>query len=512
MEVIKVRLDNRNAAFLDLTDEQRETLRHELGFFVPSAKFTEVYNKWYTDRETGEKKRVWNGRKNYLLARDRCAVGLFLAIRKELAQTLGVRFRIAYKETIKPLRMSGDATTSDREYQNEAVSAMLANPCGGLVLKATGSGKTYTTALYLRKITNVAIFVVDELTLLYQAKKELAAHLGEPVGIIGDGKWDLRRVTVCTVQSLHAVSRGKDFERQQAYKAWVKTIDVVIIDEIHLQLNKRNFKVLLAIKPLVRIGLTATLQMTQKIIRFPAFACCGPVLYEFPLTQGVEEGYLANGIVLRAEFEYDGAAYQAAYTEVYNELITYNDRRNRRIISLAKAAHDCNHAIVIIVDLPKHVEELSKMANNAGLPHRTAYGAISVKDRIRACEAFEAGGVRLLVVNRVFTKGINLKKITLMIDGAGLSNPNSALQKYGRGVRTSEGKIGLTYIDIADKQSKLGRRLGYDHPFARNSSVRAKTYKKAGISMLRIGSGVTPTELMDVAKKRLALETKSKTV
>jgi superfamily II DNA or RNA helicase len=61
----------------------------------------------------------------------------------------------------------------------------------------------------------------------------------------------------------------------------------------------------------------------------------------------------------------------------------------------------------------------------------------------------DAGKANLIIANQVFKKGINIKRVDLIIDCAQRSNKNDVLQKFGRGVRLHSDKKGLLYVDIA---------------------------------------------------------------
>ncbi len=498
---IRVLIDNGRARFEDLNDEQRKIIRDVLSFKVPRAHYSPL-TKWTTDRNGKRHPPKWDGRKRYF-SRDGCPVRLFLATRDRLKRALGCKFTVNLKG-ITYLDFSDDETQSDREYQNKAVAAMMSTPVGGLVIAATGSGKTYTAALYFRKFNNPSIFVVDELQLLYQTQRELAAHLDEPVGIIGHGKWKPERITVVMIQTLQWAKMYKDTHQNKLYKAWVKTIDVVLIDEIHVQINKRNFRVLQDIKPLVCFGLTATLQMDDEHIAMPAWEVCGPVLYEFPLEVGTKAGYLATGTVFHLPYTSEGLAHGGTYHEFYKDLIVENQVRNGMIIELTKAAIRRGHRVIIALDMPDHVELLSRWAHRMRISHRAISGRVTPRKRISYCQEFEDGDVPLLIVNRVFKKGINLKTVTFMVDGAGLGNLNDAIQKYGRGVRTSEGKEGLIYVDIKDQLSRAGVRSGRKNTFTDNARLRHTEYKKAGIHCVTIPFGLPiDKEMVRIMERRL---------
>lgn len=236
----------------------------------------------------------WDGRIK-LLKFNKVPAGLFRATRKEIESGLGIKFKVV--ERLENVETQA-YPESDRDYQNACVNEMrdsLRNG-GGLVLNATGSGKTRIAGLLSAGIKGHVCFVVDQLDLLEQGKSELETVVGEKIGYLGDSKFEPRRVTVATVQSIHRHLKDPLFQN------WLDALEVVIIDEIHVQMNRRNFKSVESIQPKAVFGLTATLQLKKKSIRLRAYSLAGPVLYEYPLKRGMDEKVLAKGIVVRVRF------------------------------------------------------------------------------------------------------------------------------------------------------------------------------------------------------------------
>ena len=491
---IKVKIGPKRTRFLNLTEELRKQFDAELSYSKPGAFFAK-----------GRRRGGWDGR-THLMFRDGVSTGLFLAMKDTLKEKYGVKFLVKYE--LEPLARTDDNTRSDREFQNETVDAMLAAKWGGLVLNTTGSGKTYIAGLFCRKVDEGVVFIVDELTLLAQTREELARVIGEPVGIIGKSEWEPERVTVATIQTLHSQKNSRRKGQGTRYANWAKTVGVSIVDEIHLAINKRNFRVVESLKPKRRYGLTATLQLNHKHVRLRAYQQCGPVLYSYSLQDGVAEGYLSKGLVVMADTESDGVPNTFDHHAMYESFIVDNRQRNKKIADIARAAHEAGHAVVVICDRPKHVRKLSRLLND--ITHRVAYGAISSAERIKACRQFDAGLIRLLIVNRVFKKGINLKRISFIVECSGLKDPNDTLQKFGRGVRLSPDKDGLIYVDIRDLVSGVGMAYGHIHPYTEAGDLRRKAYKGAGIKVLRAKADLPAHRLVRNAERALNTEVRDK--
>src|SRR5205085_5207345 len=154
-------------------------------------------------------KGTWDGYR-CLLNNGAVPTGLFLETCPEISK----QFNITIKDRRRfPCFREVITSEKERPYQKEAVEAMIkASSNGGLILAATGVGKTFLAAEYMRRLDGMSVFIVDELALLEQSRRALEAALGEKVGVVGRSEFDPRRVTVATVQTLARNKTRSDFK------------------------------------------------------------------------------------------------------------------------------------------------------------------------------------------------------------------------------------------------------------------------------------------------------------
>jgi superfamily II DNA or RNA helicase len=130
-----------------------------------------------------------------------------------------------------------------RPYQQEAVEAMCGGESwekgGGLLKMPIRSGKTKTAAGIIHKMKRKTLFIVPSQMLLYQTADSLNESLCTEVGMIGDGIWNVKAITVATIQTL-AIHAGR---QKKVGKRWVNIppddkfnsisgeFDLVIFDE-----------------------------------------------------------------------------------------------------------------------------------------------------------------------------------------------------------------------------------------------------------------------------------------
>lgn len=481
-------------------EELNEILKYRvLGWeFTPSGKIYGV-----TINEDGEEiVRGWDGYR-HLIKNNTIGAGLFLALKEKMESEANVQFKVEdQRQPPKFKKVAIEKDSKIRAYQIECLEKMIeASGTGGLILQATGSGKTWLSAEYFRRLVGSAVFLVDELQLLDQARKELESVLGESVGEIGNSIFAPKRITVATVQTVHRHRFDPPFF------PWIKSLQAIIIDEVHISLNRRNFQTVATINPPVVFGLTATLQLRKKHISMPAYGLAGPVIFEYPLEQGEREGYLSKGIAVLVQIQneveaekYTGKGgwwkrrqfYRDRYPEAYRQIVVEGRERNRLVQQLASEAHRKGKYTIVLVERIQHLYNLSDSLTN--VPHDLVFGGRKVARRLEATAAFEKGEVRLLLANKVFAKGINIKRVDVIIDAAGMKSENTAQQKYGRGVRLCDQKSGLIYFDISDKGNS----------FEKAARSRQRALKKLGIPIYKADSKLGAKKILELAEGKLA--------
>jgi superfamily II DNA or RNA helicase len=442
----------------------------------------------------------------HLMQRGRIGTGLFLALREEMEKKFDVKFKVDDQRRGPEIewRVHGETEDKIRGYQKDCYEAMVAaSATGGLILNATGTGKTFSTGIYLKCLKGPALFLVDELTLLKQAINELRTVLQEDIGEIGNSVYNPKRVTVATIQTIHR------HRFDQSYVPWTRTLKAIIIDEVHLALNRRNFQTIAVIRPPVIFGLTATLELKKKNVAYRAYDLCGPVVFKYPLEQGVQEGFLSKGVAVSVQVEQEikaeairgnprwawvRARYKAQYAELYRDVIVEGKKRNQFILDMIKVAYEKGKHIVVLLNRVQHLKDLSDSLD--GVKHQLVFGEVHVSDRVRAQRRMEESKLRVILTNVVFKKGINIKKLDLIIDGAGMKSKNDAVQKYGRGVRLADGKDGLIYVDISDIGNK----------FEKASMSRRSALKRLGVPIYKVSSELGAEKILELAEAKLKKE------
>lgn len=462
-----------------------EILDKLTSYSIPNAFYMPLYHRWETVRKkvNGQwrevQQRVWDGKK-HLLKNHQIPLGLVRAIAADLEKH-GCQLVLSRTEPLRKEIEPGiysRALDTLRDYQIEAFHAMhAAADCGGLVINATGTGKTRTAAAFFESLDpDCCLMIVDELTLLHQAREEMQQVVSSTVGMVGESVFEPKRVTVATIQTLWLHRNDKGF------RSWYDSIRFMIIDEIHVQMNHRNFGIVQRLRPQAVYGLTATLELNKADVRVRAHAIAGPVLYKYPLQQGVSEGHLTPVVVLRTRFQGKPSGdnirwnpyARFQFSKIYDECIVRDSRRNDLVESIVREAYEHGHSIIVLVERIEHLRLLEKRLED--LNPELVWGGKKSSERIESKRKFEEGETRLILTNKVFKKGVDIKRVDVGIDAAGMKSANDAVQKAGRMVRLCEGKDLALYFDISD----VGNR------FEKNSRSRVRAFQSAGIPVLKL--------------------------
>jgi superfamily II DNA or RNA helicase len=496
--MVSVKLTNR-FAYVDCPDEaEKQALREYWSYWFPGARFTRLYNTLLQDEDGKVIGRAWDGM-IHLFTRNKVTAGLFRATRYEIATQLGIQFQVTYERPLmEALRPGFTIQDPKYSYQNDCVDAMLAvlHKGGGIILSATRTGKSIIAAAFFSKLSYDCLYVVDQVDLLDQTQQELGKWLNEEIGYVGDSQYRPARVTVATRQTL-----AKHLD-DPVFNEWLygkKRRFVVVVDELHEQVNQSNFDILAAVKPVARYGLTATLQLQKKEVRMKSYNFAGPVIFRFQIAEGIKRGVLTKGRCLQMLFEPAPVGGVEDYQQEYLEQVVEHEVKAKAIKALTACLIEHDRRVIVLTDRTKHLEAVSDSL--MWIPHRLAYGKVAPKKRSEARAEFERGDVRLIITNKVFRKGVTLARLDAAIDCAELPGKDLAQQKFGRGIGIHQDKEDFLYIDVGTDGSNR---------FHRAARSRAKALRASGIEVktVRVDTAAKAVRVLQRELKKIKAQRK----
>ncbi len=232
-------------------------------------------------------------------------------------------------EAARPLlaRYSGGEATR-RYYQDAAIRAVLEKLAKGekhaLLSLATGAGKTFIAVNLLKRIADAgqlrrALFVCDRDELRTQGLGAFQNVFGADAAPVSGGNPQKNaRVLIATYQTLDVDSDEADasFLTANYPENWFSHI---VIDECHRSAWGKWSQVLTRNPDAVQVGLTATprqLEVTERTKEAKAdervsadnLRHFGAPVYEYDMSQGIEDGYLAACEIVRRDIFLDRKA------------------------------------------------------------------------------------------------------------------------------------------------------------------------------------------------------------
>jgi type I restriction enzyme R subunit len=219
--------------------------------------------------------------------------------------------------------VGGEATR--RYYQDAAIRAVFEKIARGekkaLLSLATGAGKTFIAVNLLKRIADAgmlrrALFVCDRDELRSQGLGAFQNVFGSDAAPVSAGKPQKNaRILVATYQTLNvdSVDADANFLTKNYPENYFSHI---VIDECHRSAWGKWSLVLTRNPDAVQVGLTATprtIQFTEKSREAEADAQVsadnlryfGEPVYEYDMSQGIEDGYLAACEIVRRDIFFD---------------------------------------------------------------------------------------------------------------------------------------------------------------------------------------------------------------
>lgn len=178
----------------------------------------------------------WNGY-NYLYKDNRFRVGLLCRV-LDILHDKGIPFELVSKinRTQSVDHHLNKKFIKAYDFQQNVIPVANSND-RGIIVSPTGTGKTVIIALVIDNVKLKTIVLVNDIVLLDQMALSLSRYFDQPIGMIGDGEFQLENITVSTIQSLLSIGKSKSANNAHKKKAlgkYVEEIGLIITDEAHL--------------------------------------------------------------------------------------------------------------------------------------------------------------------------------------------------------------------------------------------------------------------------------------
>jgi len=322
----------------------------------------------------------------------------------------------------------------------------------GLVILATGLGKTYLAALDVAQTqAKRAVFIAHREEILLQAEASFMAvlphlRIGRFTGKQKDTQYDL---LFASVQTLGRQDNLEKFQKD--------FFDYVVIDEFHHAAAKSYQKIIGHFTPKFMLGLTATPERTDQsdIIKL----CDNNVIYRMDLFEGIEKDHLCP-------FNYYGI-YDG---EVDYEHIPWRNGRfdpsklSNQLATLSRAKHifkewkeKAQTRTLAFCVSKSHADFMANYFNGLGIAAASVHASSSVS-RSSSIEELSDGRLQVIFSVDLFNEGIDVPSLDTVMMLRPTESKILFLQQLGRGLRKFDAKSHLTVLDfIGNHHSFLNR-------------------------------------------------------
>lgn len=336
-----------------------------------------------------------------------------------------------------------------RDYQTELCDLVLNDPCQKIILQApTGAGKTvlasYLIDHYLQQNKRV-FFVVNRKVLINQTK----VYFNNDLSIVKAGMesdfYPERKLQLIMIHTFHARELN------------IKAPDVIIVDECHQGIDGSMMTKLLGEYPNARvIGLSAT-PITEKGLKLPFFE---KVISKYQTIDLIERGYLSpfKFLALPLKSLNLKAIATSSTGDYVDSQLSHAMLQKEVLYSVMTAVRKyINHhkTLVFCVDI-KHAnavyEEMKSEGYSCGLMH----SKLDDMENDQALKDFKLNKIQFLISVSMLTTGFDVPDVTALVVCRPTKILRLALQIFGRGLRTAEGKSHCLILDCGKLYYKHG--------------------------------------------------------
>lgn len=363
----------------------------------------------------------------------------------------------------------------------------------GLVISATGTGKTYLSAFDVRSFQpKRMLFVVHREQILNKAKEDFKRVLGgieEEFGMyVGNSKQIDKRYVFASIQTLSKKENLLQFDPED--------FDYILIDEVHKAGAASYQRVIDYFKPQFLLGMTATPERTDDFNIYELFKY--NIAYGIRLQEALEEDMLCPfhyfGVT---DFEIDGEVIDDA--TVLTKLVTEEgvDHIINKISYYGYSGDSVRG--LMFCSRKDEAEKLSNLLNNRGLRTVALTGDDSQEERARQVTQLENGLLDYILTVDILNEGIDIPSINQVVMLRQTQSSIIFIQQLGRGLRKHASKDYVTIIDFIGNYTNnylIPIALSGDRSLNKDN-VRRRTKDTSYIK------GVSTVNFEEIAKKRI---------
>lgn len=313
----------------------------------------------------------------------------------------------------------------------------------GLVVAATGSGKTYISAFdVLQYGARRLLFIAHREEILLQALESFKSIFPDKTMAIfnGNNKENQVDFLFASVQTL----AKKAYLQESMFTP--NDFDYIVVDEFHHAAAQGYRRILDYFKPKFLLGLTATPYRmdNQDILSL----CDNHIIYDLNLMSAINRGivcpfryYAVYDVVDYSGVTISGGKYDVDELEKIYQIHTRNQEIYRKYSDFAG-----QRTLGFCVSIG-HAENMAKFFRENGVSAEAIHSKTN-GNRSEAIQKLVRGELRVLFVVDIFNEGVDIPEVDTVMFLRPTESYVVYLQQLGRGLRKHKGKDKLTVIDF----------------------------------------------------------------
>lgn len=387
--------------------------------------------------------------------------------------------------SVNPFVLNGGKVL--RDYQNDSLSNIINASFNklpwqrGILNLATNAGKTTVAEAIIQmtypklcsacrikhadgtvdKFDPVFLFLTHSKEIAYQAKQSFETDLGIPVGLVGDGKWNVQSVTIGIIPTLY--SRLKS-EKPEFFELAKRAV-AFVADELHHASSEGYNAVLQNLNnACLRIGLTGTVpeKSMEKLYRVKGVT--GDIIKKVSNNFLIKHGYSAKPECYMIPIEYPDVDSirlwgrmdeygELEYGDIYQKGIVSNMWRNYVIAKVCeKEVREYKGQVLILVERIEHGECIQECLDylNCNLKYLFLNGELDSATRQQGLQMLKNGDVDVVISTAILDEGVDVPNINALVYARGMKSTRKLLQGLGRGLRKKQDGSNLRMYDFVD--------------------------------------------------------------
>lgn len=385
-----------------------------------------------------------------------------------------------------------------RDYQEEAVVAAIAKQ-NCLVRAPTGSGKTTTAIALLARLNLRTLVIVWTGGLLDQWKERLQRELAlgeDDVGLVGQGKWKVRDITVAMQQTLAAAFKRGD----PRVLDLARYCGVVICDEVQRFAADTFLSVVDRFPAQYRIGFSAD-ETRSDGKEFLIYDLFGSVAHEVSQDELIDAGAVLNVEcrVVPTDFcaPWYTAQLQDGIAPDFNRLLdemSVDAERNALVVQLAAQEAAAGEQVIVLSQRVEHAQRIDAALSARGVRTGIMLGGDDWKSRFDEARAGLRDGTVRAVAGTIQAVGTGID-IPSLSRGVLATPIGSNRQLYGqiRGRLSRPGKSDSVLYVLWDRhvqgRSALKRLVSWNRTCVVRDDDGAWVNGRAWLKQLEDGNG-----------------------